>query len=147
MPKRHGTRNAGEALLAFLGLLVEPAIQLDASFPALYGRGRKASPGLPCKVSMNGVLLISTLELEGNSVEGINHPWISIRKSQVELVCQMLEMSVRSPACRQGGTLVWVGERPPCPIGGGGGGRFDDKRCVTAQAGKEGGAKLDGQLV
>jgi hypothetical protein len=74
-----------EAPLAFLGLLVEPVIQPDAPFSALDGHGHEALLGLPCEVSTNGVLLIPKLELEGNSVEGIHHPWISIRKSQVEL--------------------------------------------------------------
>jgi hypothetical protein len=95
-----------EALLVFLGLLVKPACQPDASFPALDGCGRKALPGLPCKVSStNGVSLIPTLEVEGNSVEAIHYPWISISKSQVECVCQTLELLVQGTACHQGGAL------------------------------------------
>ncbi len=37
-------------------------------------------PGLPCQVSTDGVSLIPTLELKGNSVEGLHHPWICISK-------------------------------------------------------------------
>jgi hypothetical protein len=92
-PYRHGVRRSAtaqgtqtEALLAFLGLLIEPAFQPDASFPALDGCGREALPGLLCKVSMNGVSSIPTLEVEGNSIEAIHYPWISISKSQVEIV-------------------------------------------------------------
>jgi hypothetical protein len=65
-----------EALLAFLGLLVEPACQPDASFLALDGCGCEALPGLPCEVSMNGVSSKPTLEVEGNSIEAIHYPWI-----------------------------------------------------------------------
>jgi hypothetical protein len=96
-PYQHGIRQSttaqgtqAEALLAFHGLLVKPACQPDASFPALDGHGCKALPGLPCKVSTNGVSLIPTLEVEGNSVEAIHNPWIFISKSQVECVCQTL---------------------------------------------------------
>jgi hypothetical protein len=67
-----------EALLAFLGLLVKPAFQPDASFPALDGCGCEVSPGLPCKVLMNGVSLIPTLEVKGDSVEAIiTHGFLS----------------------------------------------------------------------
>jgi hypothetical protein len=89
-----------EALLMLDGLLVKPASQPEALLPALDGHGHKALLGLPCKVSMNGVSLIPTLEFKGDSVEGIHHPWICISKSQGEFVCQMLEMLVRSTACR-----------------------------------------------
>jgi hypothetical protein len=103
-----------EALLAFLGLLVKPAFQPDAPFPALGGRGREVLPGLPCKVLTNGVSLIPLLEVKGNSVEAIHYPWISISKSQVEIVCQTLELPVQGTACRQGGAppdCWWVGGR------------------------------------
>jgi hypothetical protein len=118
---QHGVRQCAtaqgtqaEALLAFYGLLVEPAFQPDALFSALDGRGHKASPGLLCKVSTNGVLLIPTLEVESNSIEAIHYPWISISKSQVEIVCQTLELSVQGTACHQGGApphCWWVGGR------------------------------------
>jgi hypothetical protein len=62
-------------------LLGEPAIQPDVPFPALERWGDKASPGLPCQVWTNGVSSIPTLELEGNSVDGLHHPWICISKS------------------------------------------------------------------
>ncbi len=100
--------------LAFLGLLVKPAFQPDALFPALDGRGHEASPGLPCEVLTNGLSLIPTLEVKGDSVEAIHYPWISISKSQVEIVCQMLELSVQGTTCRQGGNpphCWWVGGR------------------------------------
>jgi hypothetical protein len=118
-PYQHGVRRSAtaqgtqaEALLAFLGLLDEPAFQPDASFPALDGHGREASPGLPCEVSMNRVSLIPTLEVESNSLEAIHYPLISISKSQVEIICQTLELSVQGTACRQGGASPhcwWVG--------------------------------------
>jgi hypothetical protein len=120
-PYQHGVRQSAtaqgmqaEALLAFVGLLVEPAFQPDASFPALDGCGHKALPGLPCKVLTNGVLLILSLEAEGDSIEAIHSPWISISKSQVEIVCQMLELSVQGTACRRGSNpphCWWVGGR------------------------------------
>ncbi len=103
-----------EALLAFLGLLVKPVFQPDVLFPALDGNGRKALPGLLCKVSANGVLSIPTLEVEGNSIEASHYPWISISKSQVENICQMLELLVQCTACRQGSAppqCWWVGGR------------------------------------
>jgi hypothetical protein len=109
-PYRHGVRRSAmaqgtqaEALLAFLGLLVKPAIQPDALFPALDGCGREALPGLPCEVLANGVLSIPTLEVEGDSIEATHYPWISISKSQVEIVRQKL--SIQGTACRQRGTL------------------------------------------
>jgi hypothetical protein len=111
-PYQHGVSQSAtaqgmqaEALLAFLGLLVKPAFQPDASFPALDGHGCEASPGLPCEVSMNGVSSILTLEVEGDSIEASHYPWIFISKSQVENVCQTLELSVQGTACRQGGAL------------------------------------------
>jgi hypothetical protein len=112
-PYQHGIRRSAtaqgaqaEVLLAFLGLLVKPAIQLDALFPALDGHGREALPGLPCKVSTNGVSSIPTLELKGNSVECIHHPWICISKAQVgHGVCKTPELLVQGMACHQGGTL------------------------------------------
>ncbi len=89
-PYRHGIRQSAtaqemlaEVLLVFLGLLVKPAIQPDALFPALDGYGRKVLPGLPCKVLTNGVSSIPTLELKGDSVEGIQHPWICFSESLV----------------------------------------------------------------
>jgi hypothetical protein len=106
-----------EALLAFLGLLVEPAFQPDALFPALDGCGRKASLGFPCKVSMNGVSLIPILELEGDSIEGIHHPWISVSMLHgVHVVCQPLAPSAISTGtvCCRGGApphCWWVGGR------------------------------------
>jgi hypothetical protein len=85
-PNQHGVRQCtmteqlqAEVLLGFLG---KPAIQPDAPLPALYRSGSKAAPGLPCKVSTNGVLSIPTLDLEGSSVDGIHHPWICISKSR-----------------------------------------------------------------
>jgi hypothetical protein len=72
-PYQHGIRQSAtaqgtqaEVFLAFLGLLVKPVCQPDVLFLALDGCGRKASPGLPCEVSTNGVLLIPKLEVEGN---------------------------------------------------------------------------------
>jgi hypothetical protein len=62
-------------------LLGEPEIQPDAPFPALECCGGKALPGLSCQVSTNGVSLIPTLELKGNSIDGLHHPWICISKS------------------------------------------------------------------
>ncbi len=91
-----------DALLAFLGLLVEPVFLPDALFSALVGHGCEALPGSLCKVSMNGVSSIPTLEVEGVSKEVIHYPWISISKSQVEIVCRTLELSVQGTACRQG---------------------------------------------
>jgi hypothetical protein len=41
-----------------LALQGKPAIQPDTPFPALYGNGGKAAQGSPCKVLMDGVLLI-----------------------------------------------------------------------------------------
>ncbi len=54
-------------------LLGKPATQPDALFPALECCGAKASPGLPCQVLTNGVSLIPTLELKGNSIDGLHH--------------------------------------------------------------------------
>ncbi len=85
-------------------LLGKPAIKLDAPFPALECCGGKES-GLPCQVSTNGLSLIPTLELMGNSVDGLHHPWIFISKSWVcrHGKCQTLETARRSTACRRGG--------------------------------------------
>ncbi len=60
-----------EVLLGFLG---KSAIQLGAPLPALYCSGGKATPGLLCQVSTNGVLLIPTLDLKGDSVDGFHRP-------------------------------------------------------------------------
>jgi hypothetical protein len=56
-----------EVLLAFLG---KPAIQPDVLFPALDCCSGKALPGLPCKVSTNGVSLIPLLEGGNNGIQG-----------------------------------------------------------------------------
>jgi hypothetical protein len=60
--------------LLLLGLLGESAIQPDAHLSALYRSGGKATPDSPCQVLTNGVLSIPTLDLKGNSVDGIHHP-------------------------------------------------------------------------
>jgi hypothetical protein len=59
-----------EVLLALWGLLGEPAIEPDAPFPALDCCGSKALPGLPCKVSTNGVASIPVLEGGNNGIDG-----------------------------------------------------------------------------
>jgi hypothetical protein len=83
-----------------LGLLGKPAIQLDVPLPAPDCSGGKAMPGLLGQVSMNGVSLIPTLELEGDSVECIHHPWICISKSQGgHGVCKTQEPLVQSTTC------------------------------------------------
>jgi hypothetical protein len=117
-----------EALLAFLGLLVEPACQPDASFLALDSCGHEASPGLQCEVLTNGVSSIPTLEVEGNSVEVSHYPWIYISKSQVEKVCQTLELCRSRPrawfsakaALSPTVSRVWVRDVPPVQLVEGG---------------------------
>jgi hypothetical protein len=52
------------------GLLGKPAIKPDVPFPALDCCGGKALPGLPCKVSTNGMLLITVLEGGNNGIHG-----------------------------------------------------------------------------
>jgi hypothetical protein len=112
-PNQHGVRQCAATqqtqTKALLGLLGRLAIQPDAPLPALYCSGGKVMLGLPCQVSTKGVLLIPTLDLEGNSIDGNHHLLICISKSKGEFrhgVCQTLETSlVHSKACRQGSTL------------------------------------------
>ncbi len=73
-PNQHGIHQCAatqqtqaEVLLAFLG---KPAIQPDVLFPALDCCSGKALPGLPCKVSTNGVSLIPLLEGRNNGIQG-----------------------------------------------------------------------------
>ena len=98
-PNQHGIRRCAatqqlqaEAFLALYVLLGEPAIEPDVPFPALEC----------CQVSTNGVSLIPTLELTGNSVDSLHHPWIFISKSWVcrHGECQTLETARQSTACR-----------------------------------------------
>jgi hypothetical protein len=69
----------------------------------------EASPGLLCQVLTDGVSLIvsliPTLELKGNSVDGLHHPWICISKSWAfrHGECQTLLIAFQSTACHQGG--------------------------------------------
>jgi hypothetical protein len=67
-----------EAPLILYGLLVEPASQPEVLLPALDGCGRKALPGLPRKVSINGVLLIPTLSLRATLLRvSTTHAFVS----------------------------------------------------------------------
>jgi hypothetical protein len=52
------------------GLLSKLAIKPDALFPSLDYCGGEALPGLPCKVLINGVLLIPVLEGGNNGIHG-----------------------------------------------------------------------------
>ncbi len=119
-PNQQGVRQCAvtEQLQAevLLGLLGKPAIQPDAPLLALYHSGSKTMPGLLCQVLTNEVSSMPTLELEGNSIDGLHHPWICISKSWVfrHGGCQMLATAFHSTACRQGGTSpnlsgVWMG--------------------------------------
>ncbi len=57
-------------MLALKGLLGKPAIEQDAPFPAMDCGGGKVLPGLPCKVSTDGVSLIPVLEGKNNGIDG-----------------------------------------------------------------------------
>jgi hypothetical protein len=59
-----------EALLTLLGLLGKPVSQPDVLFSALECSGSKAAPGLPWKVTMDGMVLIPQLEGRYNSSQG-----------------------------------------------------------------------------
>ncbi len=87
----------------------KPAIKQDAPFPALDCCGGEAMPGLPCQVSMSGVLSIPILELKGDSVEGIHHPWMCFSMlHRVHVVCQPL-----APLAISMGTVCCQGGAPP----------------------------------
>ncbi len=51
------------------GLLGEPAIELNAPFPALDCCGGKALPSSPCQVSTSEVSLIPVLEGRHNGIQ------------------------------------------------------------------------------
>ena len=86
-------------------------------FPALDSCGGKVMPGLLCPVLMNGVSSIPILELKGNSIEGIHHPWMCFSMLHgVHVVCQALAPLAISTGtvCRQGSApphCWWVGGR------------------------------------
>jgi hypothetical protein len=69
-PNRHGVSRRtttqhpnAETLLTQLGLCnSKPAVEPDAPFSALEGGGGEATPGLPCKVSPDGMMAIPKLD-------------------------------------------------------------------------------------
>ncbi len=111
-PMRHDTATAGGGVSGAVTVMGEPAIKPDAPFPALECCGGKATLGLPCQVSTNGMSSIPTLSLTGNSVDGLHHPWIFVGKSCIFVgkycecrhgKCQMLVTARHSTACHRGG--------------------------------------------
>jgi hypothetical protein len=55
---------------ALLGLLGKPAFKPDVPLPALKCGGGKAMPGLPCKVSLDGVATMPVLEGVNDGLQG-----------------------------------------------------------------------------
>ena len=104
-PMRRDTATAGGGVSGAVGPAGQTRDQARCAVSsALDCCGGKASPGLPCQVSMDGVSLVPTLELKGNSVDVHHHPWICISKSWAfrHDECQTLLTAFQSTACRQG---------------------------------------------